>query len=413
MEARPPAGLLEQAVHLARRFGSDAEFARGGGGNVSAKADGVLWIKPSGVSLAGLTPEALMPLDMGPLLAMLAPDAADEPAGSDPVLRVGMAARLRPTDDRRPSVECLFHALLPEPIVVHTHPTIVNVLACSVRGAEVARQMFGDGALWIPYTDPGLPLARRIADERRAFEATHRRAAPPVLLLQSHGLIVSGSKPGEIAARSDAVVAAIRDRLQGDVSLEPAGEETVPDASDVADGVARALGKRFAADGRAREVVLDRSPLARWIGGTAAGRSFVEGGPLTPDQIVYAGSSPLLVDAASDVAAALERPEAAVGEPASLVIVPGLGLIGVGDTPSLATTAVEVYLDAARVARGAARLGGARPMTPSERRFIEQWEAEAYRRGIEAADRRPQISRGGRRPPSGGETRSPDQSAGR
>jgi rhamnose utilization protein RhaD (predicted bifunctional aldolase and dehydrogenase) len=46
--SRPVAALLEEVVRLSRRFGLDAEYARGGGGNRSGKADGVVYIKPSG-----------------------------------------------------------------------------------------------------------------------------------------------------------------------------------------------------------------------------------------------------------------------------------------------------------------------------------------------------------------------------
>ena len=54
------------------------------------------------------------------------------------------------------------------------------------------------------------------------------------------------------------------------------------------------------------------------------------------------------------------------------------------ETPRQAETArEEIYLDATRVGRGALRLGGVRPLATAERRFIETWEAEAYRRGIE------------------------------
>jgi rhamnose utilization protein RhaD (predicted bifunctional aldolase and dehydrogenase) len=49
-------GLLNELVALARRFGKDPEFARGGGGNISVKTDGVLYIKPSGTSLASACP---------------------------------------------------------------------------------------------------------------------------------------------------------------------------------------------------------------------------------------------------------------------------------------------------------------------------------------------------------------------
>jgi len=373
MEAPP--GLLEAVTELSRRFGSDPEFTRGGGGNTSAKAGGVLWIKPSGVSLAGLTPGALMPLRMEPLLAMLAPDAPPEPPGSDPVLRVGMAARLDVADARRPSVEALFHALLPDPIVVHTHPTLVNAVTCARRGEEVARGLFGDDVLWIPYTDPGLPLARRIAAERDAFIARTGRPAPAVLFLGNHGLVVTGSSADEVVERTEQVMAALRVRVG---VLNPGLE-----AGDA--WGAPAVPEVLAVGG----VVTDASRVARWIASTGAGHEFVRGGPLTPDQIVYCGSWPLLVvpsvarDPAS-LSAAVERHAAETGERPLLYVVDGQGVIATGPNAALAATALDTYLDAARIAIGAGRLGGVRPLTAAERRFIEDWEAEAYRKGVAA-----------------------------
>ena len=62
---------LDELIDLARRFGRDPDFSRGGGGNASAKVDGVLYIKPSGVALATLAADDLVPLDMEPLLELL------------------------------------------------------------------------------------------------------------------------------------------------------------------------------------------------------------------------------------------------------------------------------------------------------------------------------------------------------
>ncbi|HZK59657.1 MAG TPA: class II aldolase/adducin family protein, partial [Cryobacterium sp.] len=74
-----PVATLDELIEVARRFGRDPEFSRGGGGNASAKEDGVLYIKPSGVALATLTAGDLVPLDMEPLLALL--DSGDAAAG--------------------------------------------------------------------------------------------------------------------------------------------------------------------------------------------------------------------------------------------------------------------------------------------------------------------------------------------
>jgi NAD(P)-dependent dehydrogenase (short-subunit alcohol dehydrogenase family) len=126
---------------------------------------------------------------------------------------------------------------------------------------------------------------------------------------------------------------------------------------------------------------------------SAVGRGFALGGPLTPDQIVYAGSFPLiaapptgaatdqLVDGLTSAIAARRASEA--GEPI-VVIVPGLGLFAAGDSFAQADTARQVYLDAAGVSVDAHRLGGVRPLADGERRFIELWEAEAYRKRVAA-----------------------------
>jgi len=391
--------LLAEVAALSRHFGSDPAYTRGGGGNSSGKADGVLYIKPSGVSLATLTPRSLMPLSMEPLLAVVDATSAAALPGSEEVLRMGMAARLDPADLRRPSVELVFHALLPERIVIHTHPTTVNALTCAARGPELAAELFGDDALWIPYTNPGLPLACRIADERRAHEQRTGHRPPPVILLQNHGLIVAGAGTQEIIERSASVVAAIRELIKGSDSL-PTPDMAAADAA-VVQVVADIIANEMSARGAPMVVAFDTSPAALRIGATAAGHAFLLGGPLTPDQIVYAGSWPLLVEAgpagyggvgvgvgANGFAEALHtrlaEHVAVTQESPAIVVVEGVGLFAVAGSTDLAATARDVYLDAIRVGEGATRLGGLRPLAPEERRFIQDWEAEAYRLGVAA-----------------------------
>jgi rhamnulokinase len=319
-----------------------------------------------------------------------------------------MAARLSASDDRRPSVECPFHALLPEPIVVHTHPTTVNALTCAARGRQIAAELFGDTVLWIPYVDPGLPLARRIAAERRLHEARTGNAPPPVMLLQNHGLVVAGASREEIVERSSRVVDAVRRRIEAaepsgplaNVGSAPVDEEgrspvSGEHARRAAAAIAGTLEDQRVRNGGRAVAVFDDSRPALHIASTPDGHAFVRGGPLTPDQIVYAGSWPLLIEqmpreaevaqVAATVRARLEEHVESTGGSPSIVVVAGLGLFAVADNTTLAATARDVYLDAARVAAGAARLGGVRPMAPSERRFIEEWEAETYRRGVTAA----------------------------
>jgi rhamnulokinase len=394
--------LLEQVAELSRRFGHDPQFSRAGGGNSSVKADGVLYIKPSGMSLGSLTADALMPLDMKPLLTLLNADPDAAPAGSETVMQVAMAARVRPVGERRPSVECLFHALMPRRFVLHTHPTIVNAACCARDGSLIAEQLFGDTALWVDYIDPGLPLARAISVARRRFERRTGRAAPDVVLLQNHGLIVAGDDAPAVAHASAEAVRAVRrhlDRLGGVPEARARGAAPARGApSRVAsrrriDTIGPFLRGALSTGPRLKVVTFDDSDDAIRLANSAEGRGLVVGGPLTPDQIVYAGSWPLWLElpagAGQDrvvtaIRAALADHLRTRGEVPSVVVVKGLGLFVAGDVARQAQTARDVYLDATRIGLAALRLGGVRVLAPNERQFIEGWEAEAYRRGIEA-----------------------------
>ena len=52
-------GSLATIVELSHEFGT-ADYVRGGGGNTSVKDERTLWVKPSGTTLAGLTPDTFV-----------------------------------------------------------------------------------------------------------------------------------------------------------------------------------------------------------------------------------------------------------------------------------------------------------------------------------------------------------------
>jgi NAD(P)-dependent dehydrogenase (short-subunit alcohol dehydrogenase family)/rhamnose utilization protein RhaD (predicted bifunctional aldolase and dehydrogenase) len=399
--------VLDELIGVARRFGRDPGFARAGGGNASAKINGVLYIKPSGVALADLDAQDLVPLAMGPLLELLASGVPREVSSGndaevDPVMRTALAARVGEPGARRPSVELLFHAFLPERFILHTHPIAINAVTCSARGATLAEQLFDDRAVWVPYTDPGLPLAQAIVGARRAHAERTGRPAPPIAVMQNHGIIVGGDSAAEIEERSAWLEEAVRSAL---ARAEPGrGAKRTPAASSLqtldparARPLVDAIGpflRGLLAGGDALPVVtFDDTPLAASFTATATGREVVLGGPLTPDQIVYSGSWPMLLDVPGEMApddvlpllrGRLAEHLAAHASRPAIVVVPRLGLFAAGESWEKADTTRLVYLDALRVAEGAIALGGVRVLDHAERNFIESWEAEAYRRGVAA-----------------------------
>jgi rhamnose utilization protein RhaD (predicted bifunctional aldolase and dehydrogenase) len=157
--------------------------------------------------------------------------------------------------------------------------------------------------------------------------------------------------------------------------------------------LSRVLGARLGGQGSPPAVVFDGDAEAAWVAGTPEGRALVEGGPLTPDQIVYAGSWPVWLEVdrtgddarlAATVAAALDAHVAAKGGAPVIFVAAGVGVLATGATQRRAETARQLQVDAIRVGFGALAFGGVRSLAPAERAFIESWEAEAYRVGLDA-----------------------------
>jgi rhamnulokinase len=369
---RPDAELAEITA-LSNEFGADPTFVRAGGGNSSAKADGVLWIKPSGVALEAIAADDLVPLDMDVLNGSL--DAPDpDPSLGDPVNHIATLARLA-DGPRRPSVEILFHALIPDTYVLHTHPLPINAITCNADGEAITAELFGDDVLWVGYTDPGLPLARLIKQRREEFEARTGAPAPKATFLMNHGLIVAGDDPAAIRALSHEIVAKIDAAMAASAEL-PAAAATDWEAG--ADQIAATLQDALGAGAVAVAV----EGVAASFPATEAGRRFLVEGPLIPDQIVYAGSFPVVLESGDDVAAKVADFRAGRGVSPIVAVAPGLASFAVGESEKQAATALGVYVDALTVGEAASRLGRVRAMDQRERRFIETWEAEAYRQQV-------------------------------
>lgn len=183
---------LQQLLAVSHALGDPrCDYVRLGEGNVSAAIDRrSFWIKASGVPLHRLRPSQCV-----------------EVAFSEMLDALHGAARRRRTPP--PSIEALFHAILLQlpgvTFVGHTHPTAVNRVLCSRRSRELVRARIfpdeivycGTAPVYVPYRDPGIPLAMAI----QRGVAAHRnrtRDIPRLILLENHGLIALGATPQEV-----------------------------------------------------------------------------------------------------------------------------------------------------------------------------------------------------------------------
>jgi rhamnose utilization protein RhaD (predicted bifunctional aldolase and dehydrogenase) len=179
-----------------------------GEGNTSCRIDDdSFWIKASGQQMNGITEKGFVAVKFAPILEML-----EQPADSldlEAQKAIMQAAKVDPAASGIPSVEVSFHAMLLKECNVqyigHTHATAVNRLMCSVRGREfAANRMFPDEVVlcgpesaYVPYVDPGLPLALAIQKAARGYMLDWEEA-PKVILLANHGIIALGQTPQEV-----------------------------------------------------------------------------------------------------------------------------------------------------------------------------------------------------------------------
>ena len=181
-------------------------------GNVSMRVgEQSMTIKASGSTLETLRDEELVDVHIPTILTLL------EGMPTDEVTKSTYREALISQTEKMPSVEAILHAVLYDitstQVIAHTHPVVVNMLTCSVsphllvQGALFpdAIVMLGRRQLLIPYTDPGVPLAKAVRDGVRTF--MHEEGfAPKVIYLANHGLFVLAESPGSALQITEMVV---------------------------------------------------------------------------------------------------------------------------------------------------------------------------------------------------------------
>lgn len=348
--------LLKEITDLSHEFGTE-EYVCGGGGNTSVKNRTMLWVKPSGTTLAGLRPQSFVALDrreLSRLYLIQPPQGASE---REALVKETMAAAMLAGQNSRPSVEAALHDSLSARFVVHTHPAAVNGMTCAKDGKTACGRLFPE-ALWLDYCDPGytlcLAVRRRIEEFRR-----DRSREPSVIFLKNHGVFVAGEYPQEIRD----TYAEIFDRLSAE--YKKAGISTqlqVP-----------SLPKGFDPEAQSKKIREGFGEDKLYV--AACGAFEVAKGPLSPDHIVYARSYPLIGEPTPEV---VSHYRGRCGYPPQIVVW-DRAVYGTGSSEKKAALALELARNGALVVQLAGAFGGVEYMTEAARRFIEGWEVESYR----------------------------------
>lgn len=373
--------ILESLIAISRKYGADPRYVIAGGGNTSCKDDRHLWIKASGHALATIDEDGFAVLDRS-LLNMMGEKQYSKDAAEREAQVKDDLANANLTKDRRPSVETSLHNCMGYTFVVHTHPTSVNALMCSADAQRTCAGLFPD-ALYIPYTDPGYTLFRKVYDRIQEYKAASGKE-PQVIFLQNHGIFVGADSVDEIEKIYDDVFSKLADCIpevpEGDSPVCGCVSETIP-----------AIRSILSRGGRGLKTlrITNNALVASFAESREAFKAVSV--PFSPDEIVYCKSEYIYIDAedADDLLKQAEKKiEAYVGKRGhtpKVILIKGTGLVAVGDNARNASIVTDVFMDAMKIACSSAAFGGPHPMTKRQIEFIDNWEVENYRRKVSAS----------------------------
>ena len=371
---------IESLIAISQKYGSDERYVIAGGGNTSYKDAEHLWVKASGHALATITEDGFAVLSRAMLNPMGEKKYSSDTAQREEEVKNDLAAACI-TKDRRPSVETSLHNCMEAAFVVHLHPTLVNGLMCANNAAQVCAELFPE-ALYIPYTDPGYVLFKKVYDKIKAYKKVNGHE-PEVIFLQNHGIFVGA----DTTERIEEIYNHVLSTIESKVEALPAGEAQICDCVSETIPALRSILSRGGRGVKTLKVTND-ALISNFICCPEKVNALMS--PFTPDGIVYCKSEYIYIDHEGPedlVKKAEKKIEAYVakrGHTPKVLLIKGIGLVAVGDNAKNAQVITDVFYDAVKVAWYAQSFGGQHPMNKRQINFIDNWEVENYRRKVAA-----------------------------
>jgi NAD(P)-dependent dehydrogenase (short-subunit alcohol dehydrogenase family)/rhamnose utilization protein RhaD (predicted bifunctional aldolase and dehydrogenase) len=403
---------LKSLVDISRHYGINRRAVIAGGGNTSMKSGDRLWIKASGHALGSMDESGFAVLDRKKLRVISTREYSSDPFERERQIKDDLtAANLTP--ERRPSVETSLHDLVRYRFVVHLHPTLVNGIMCGQAVEEYILPVFGEKALYVPYTDPGYVLFKEI--ERRLEKYREKFPEDPaIILIQNHGIFVGADSTQEVRKIYDDLFkrlgkyAESMPSADGEQDLPVKKGGTGPGHSPADDRTGKTAGvttppgidpavlmpalRTMLSEGGLKTLRLRNNPLVEHFISSADNFRKISK-PFTPDIIVYCKSSFLYLENPGTGEGLLDRLAKKVDEFSrgngylpKVILVRGLGLVAAGENAADADTILDVFEDKMHVAWLSESFGGPHHMTPEQIRFIDTWEVENYRRKTAAGE---------------------------
>ncbi len=406
---------VERLVYRSNLLGSDWRITNTGGGNTSSKLEekdpltgeavSVLWVKGSGGDLYTSTKENFSSLYQDKLIALQQVyEGFDERGYKTPAedAMVGMYSHTTFNLNPRPSsIDTPLHSFIPYKHVDHMHPVACIALATAANGQQLTREIYGDEIVWVDWQRPGFELGLKLQQVCR--ENPSARGA----MLGGHGLINWADDDKECYLLTLTLIDRAAAYLQRfDQGQNAFGGRKYPvlgieERRKMLIDLLPWLRGRLSSSGRLIATVEMSDGVLDFVCAEDATR-LAELGTSCPDHFLRTKIKPLYVDwdpeneqldalkcklrdgleqYRSDYTAYYEEckradsPPMRGGEP-TVVLIPGVGMIGWGKSKSESRVTAEFFKGAIEVMRGAEAVSTYTALARQEAFDIEYWALE-------------------------------------
>ncbi len=376
MEIKGMEKNLIELIAVSRQYGQDKSFVIAGGGNTSFKDEKHIWIKASGAALETIDENGFVCLSRERLKIVSTKKYSQDATQREAEVKADLAAAIVSSGNNRPSVETSMHEIIDYPFVVHTHPTLVNALMCSNNAKMVCIELFGDHSLFIPYTDPGYILFKKVETEIIGFTSKFGKA-PQIIFLENHGIFVAANTVAEI----NEIYASVMEKINLKIAEPLPLDKQKPFSSLIIENIQRLnIGfQNFTAIGQESTLIHHFSKDSK---------SFLKANTaFTPDDIVYCKAYYLFIPALANDQEQLETAKTlnagyfkTYGYLPKVLVLEGQGVIAVEENLKSALNVMEVYTNILKISYLSENFGGPKFMNKAQIEFIDNWEVENYRR---------------------------------
>ncbi|MFD2211481.1 bifunctional aldolase/short-chain dehydrogenase [Virgibacillus halophilus] len=398
---------LKALVHRSNLLGQDRSVANWGGGNTSVKTTEtdfkgneieVMWVKGSGSDLATMEAENFTGLKLDDIKPLFKKESMTDEEMVNYLEHCMIDSR-----HPRSSIETLLHAFLPFKHIDHTHPDAIISIACADNGQEVAKQIYGDRFVWVPYVRPGFKLSKMIA------EGVQKNPNADLMIMEKHGLVTWGGTSKECYNKTISIIQEAEDYIEAKANEKPLFggkkyESLNKDERDTVLAQILPVIRGQVSENKKMIVTNDTSEAILEFVNSHGAKELSQIGAACPDHLVHTKRVPLYVDwdpASKDVDRLIQNVKNGISafkeeyvayfernksEGDSIVeavprvlLIPGVGMVNTGKSWSAANVSESLYHRAVSVMRGSTIIGNFESLDEAESFAIEYWPLELYK----------------------------------